>query len=192
MPDVADHVDHERLLGRRDGRRGARSSSRSAGTRRGPRAPSPRSGRGSSRPRPAAASRRRRSSSRRRTAGSRGRAPCTRSSRGGSATRRPVITSIISTESGSIWRARSILRLAGLDPGPEAGDLQAVAGVVRRITAKITTLSTKPTAGRPTPSARVMRRSGSVGHSDSTIVPSSGRPRTTHARRRSAAGRPSP
>ena len=101
-----------------------------------------------------------------------------------------MITSIISTDSGSIWSARSIFR------PPDWTQVQRLV-ISRRslesrdsITAKITTVSTKPTAGRPTPTARVTRRSGSVGHSDSTMVPSSGSPSTTHPRTEISRGSP--
>ena len=87
-PDVADHVDDERLDAGRASPSCAGTRTRSAGRTPRRRTPSRRSAARSCRPGPAAACRTRRSSGTRRSACSRGRRPCRRPSRGGSASRR--------------------------------------------------------------------------------------------------------
>ncbi len=47
---------------------------------------------------------------------------------------------------------------------------------------KMTTVAAKARTGIATATARVIRRSGSPGHSESTMQPSRGRPRTIQAR----------
>ena len=107
QPDVADHVDHERLDARAASRSCAGTRTRSAGRTRRRRTPSRRSAAGSCPPGPAAASRRRRSSGTRSSARSPGPRPGRRSSTGGSASRLPLTIRIMNTDSGSTRIATS-------------------------------------------------------------------------------------